>query len=666
MKRGMAKKLLGMAVMGLVFPLSVYAAEADLQLKIDKLSKEVNDLKGSVKKVEDKSLGKWLDIGGEYRFRVDSMYGKTVPYSNAIDTMFNLVRGNVDPITGNTVGGFVNSVAGQDIGGFTSPNAAQFMMMGKAGSLFTPDQFNTILKQYMPQAMYGGMQQLILTANPMQAYFAPGATVPADVLQMTALTSQQKKILGTLTAKVMPTVMGMSAAPFGAPGMTVGQLFESGAFSNEQAELLNNLLIQSFLGAGGGNLKTIPAYKPKNETLYTNRFGLDLTAKPLQDITVHARLGMYKAFGSQSDQTTTGNYFADRVGVFDGTLGHVPSDSKLNVDRAYATWSNILDEPIWFSVGRRPTTDGSPTNLRMNKERAGNGGVPSLMVNYAYDGMVIGYAPDIDALPGAYGKICYGRGIESGLTSDPSNTAANSVKDTDMLGVVLTPLDTDPLRIWLEWNHAFNIFDFPTMNNTIFGNTAPAVGLGSIDWLGAGALSTLKKVGPGNLQLSLDAAVSQTHPNANVSQNAGFQGLMSGEFFAQDFAPKDRTGWAVAAGFRYDLPSKTKIGFEFNHGSKYWITMAPAADDMWTSKIGTRGNVFEPYIIQELNLKPISSYFARAFFKLGYQYYDFEYTGSNNWVGAPKKISDIKSTDMMLLAPLKSAQNVYGTFEVQF
>jgi len=57
---------------------------------------------------------------------------------------------------------------------------------------------------------------------------------------------------------------------------------------------------------------------------------------------------------------------------------------------------------------------------------------------------------------------------------------------------------------------------------------------------------------------------------------------------------------------------------------------------------------------------------SKAFFKLGYQYYDFEYTGSNNWVGAPQKISSIQSGDMMLLTPLKSAHDVYATFEVKF
>ena len=141
---------------------------------------------------------------------------------------------------------------------------------------------------------------------------------------------------------------------------------------------------------------------------------------------------------------------------------------------------------------------------------------------------------------------------------------------------------------------------------------------------------------------------------------------MTGAFFAQDFNPKSQTGYAVFTGLRYDLPSKTKIGFEYNWGSKYWITFAPAADDMWTSKVGTRGQVFEPYVIQELDLKPISSVFAKTFFKIGYQYYDFQYTGSNNWVGAPVKISDIKPTDLMLMAPVKEAHNIYGTFEVHF
>ncbi len=623
-------------------PLSATAADDQLQMKIEQLSKEVELLKGQVKKVDDKSLGRWLTIGGDYRFRVDSLRGETVPYSNAIGTMQNLVGGF-------TVG--PNAVAGLTTGAnatIANPSAAAFIMQGKSGTLFTPAQFDTILGKYMPSAMYNGFITNIMPAL--------GGMTPAQVtgyLQANALTAQQSSILSTLTNKgIMNTVMSMMT-----PANQTA--FASMPPAYQQAAMV--MAMQGFLGAPSGNLASKPAEKPRNETLYTNKFGLDLNAKATQNVTAHAKLNMYKTFGSQSDSAVNSGYFADRVGVFDGTIGHVPSEGLLNVDRAFATWSNILDQPLWFSVGRRPSTNGAPSNLRMNTERPGNGGTPALLVDYAFDGMTVGYAPDIEALPGAYTKLCYGRGFDSGI-----QTSGNSIKDTDMLGLAIIPVDTDPLRIWLQWNRGFEIFDFPVMNNTLFGNTAPAVNLGSIDWYGAGAMTTIKRFGPGTLNFFADFGLSVTHPNNNVSANAGFQGLMSGEFFAQDFAPKDRTGWATYAGVRYDLPSKTRIGFEFNHGSKYWITFAPSADDIWTSKVGTRGNVYEPYIIQELDLKPISSHLSKVFFKIGYQYYDFDYTGSNNWVGAPVKISSIQQSDLLLMAPMKKAYDIYATFEVKF
>lgn len=614
MKRGMAKKLLVMAAMGLVFPLSVQATEADLQLKIDKLSKEVNDLKGSVKKVEDKSLGKWLTVGGDYRFRVDSLEGKTVAYADAMKFATQFQANLPSMFLGATtpeawqVGTPYASLTQLSFAQMTPAAKGQYLQMFQDGTMQMVSGFSQ-----MTGAQLGGY----FTANP-------------------AAAAQFNQIA---------TVLGLSA-------QQMGDIMTNPA-------MMQQIMFGQVMANGGA---FIPAYKPKNETLYTNKFGLDLHAKATQDVTVNVKLGMYKAFGSQSESTSLNGYFADRVGSFDGTLGHVPTTSLLNVDRAYATWSNIGDQPVWFSVGRRPSTNGAPSNLKLNNARPGSGGTPSLLVDYAFDGMTIGWAPDIDMLPGAYAKVCYGRGFDAGLEAVPGN----SVKDTDMLGVAVLPIDTDPLRVWLQWNRGFNIFDFPVMNNTIFGNTNVSANLGSIDWYGAGAMSTLKNVGPGNLNVFADFGMSISNPNTNVSDNAGFQGLMTGAFFAQDPNPESKTGWGAYVGARYDLPSKTKIGFEFNHGSKNWIPFSPAADDMWTAKVGTRGNVYEPYIIQELDLKPISSHFSTAFIKIGYQYYDFEYTGSNNWVGAPVKISDIKSTDLMLMAPVKEAHDLYATFEVKF
>lgn len=499
MKRITRNALSVSLLLGLAMPVTAMAADQDLQQKIDALSKELEALKQKTEQVEKKSLGRWLELGGDYRFRVDSLRGEVAPHN----------------------------------------------------------------------------------------------------------------LMGT--------------------------------------------------GANEG-------FVAKNDSLMTHRFGLNLKAKATKDVTVTARLLMYKTSGSQDDDATTSAFFADRVGVFDGTVGHIPTDSKLAVDQAYATWNNIAGEPVWFSVGRRPSTGGIPTHLKDNRPKPGSAGTPALLVDYAFDGLTVGWAPDIEALPGAYAKLCYGRGFENGFVGNTAS-ANNSLHDTDMLGLQVIPYDTDNFSIFAQYNRGFNIFDFPKMSNSAFGNTAPSVDLGDIDWYGLNFLGRVKNAGLGNLNWFVSGAVSDAHPNNNVSVAAANMGLMNGTFAGQADASgfKDRTGWAVYAGGRYDIEQTgTKLGFEYNHGSKNWITFAPAADDMWTSKVGTRGNAYEGYLIQELKLAPISSYLSKVFFRLGYQYYDFEYTGSNNWVGAPQKIADLKSSDLQLLRPVKNAQDVYATFEVHF
>lgn len=561
----MKRTLLAALVSGIFLPIGAQAAtEAELLQKLEALTKEVEALKAQVaaqqkatqqvadkvEVAESKSIGKWLDIGGDYQFRVDSMRGETKNYSDV----------------------------------FTA---------------------------------FGGLQNAMLSAG------------------------------------------------------TIGQLI---AFNQQMSAITTYNQAASFaptaLASLGGLMSTynidprIAAYKPKNDTLYTHRFGLDLHAKVAQDVSLTTRLAMYKTFGDQSldalSNAPNTPYFADRVGVFDGTLSHVPSDSYLNVDRAYVTWNNLFDEDIWFSVGRRPSTNGAPLNLRYNAEWPGRGGTPALLVDYAFDGMTLGYGFDSDALPGGYAKLCYGRGFESGFKWSPGN----SLEDTDMIGISIVPIDTGATRVWLQWNRGMNIFDAPKMQNTYFGTTMPKANLGDIDWFGAGIMGKLKNIGKGELYYFADLGLSRTHPNDNVSAQFGFQGLLTGAFFAPE-APKDKTGGAVFLGLRYDLPSKTKLGFEYNHGSKNWITFAPASADMWTSKVGTRGNVYEVYLIQEFDAKPIASTQAKSFFRLGFQYYDFKYTGSNNWVGAPVKISDVNG-QMMTMTPLSKAYDLYGTLEVKF
>lgn len=390
----------------------------------------------------------------------------------------------------------------------------------------------------------------------------------------------------------------------------------------------------------GGVPAPTPGFDVKNNSLFTNRFGLNIKAEALEDVRVKARLLMYKVYGHQTPSSGLGNFFADRwSSTNDGTVGHTPEDGVVRVDYAYATVSNVFDQPLWVSVGRRPSTGGIPGNLRLNQEKAGSAGIPSILVDYAFDGATVGWAPYIEALPGAYVKLCAGRGYDSGFR--PNASVAG--KNTDFIGLNVVPYDEDKLHIELQYQLGKNIFDMPS-------DAPPVANLGDIEWYG-GVVTTKM----GNLNLFAAAAISQADPNGNV-----------GFFGAPMLDGNDHTGNAMYVGGRFDMGS-TKIGAEFNRGSQWWIGMVPAGDDIWTSKLGARGNVYEVYVIQELKRAKVSKN-GKAYVRLGYQYYDFEYTNSNNWVGPSIKITEVNNpaTGGQMLAPIETAKDLYLTFEVEF
>jgi len=427
-------------------------------------------------------------------------------------------------------------------------------------------------------------------------------------------------------------------------------------------------------------------YKVKNTSLFLNRFRLNLKAQVTENIAVKARLAMYKIWGHQTSGPITGKgYFADRItpdgAPFDGQVGDIPLNNTLYVDYAYATWSNIFDLPVWFSIGRRPSTHGVPGNYRQNEKKPGTSGVPSFLIDYAFDGLTVGVAPDIEFLPGFYAKLCYGKGFDSGYSTDIP--VDNNPKDVNFLGLNIVPIDTDNFLVELQWNRAFDIFD-------TFPDSGVKANLGNIDQFGALLTYKFANLGMGDLNLFGAAALSKTHPsnetlNMDILQpvdtnndmipdtivmipNAPLAGLLYDidPATGQPVNKQSRTGHHFYVGARYDInKTKTKIGFEYNYGSKYWITFGPASDDIWTNKLGTHGSVYEAYIIQELPEIPVAM-LGKAYLRLGYQYYNFNYTGSNSWVGEPKKIKDLTAASTEFLAPMKKAQDIYFTFDVRF
>jgi len=409
----------------------------------------------------------------------------------------------------------------------------------------------------------------------------------------------------------------------------------------------------------GGMVGSPPAssfqsgYDVENSDLMTNRFGLNINARATRDITVKARLLMYKTWGHQTSDPTMNPYFADRMMVFDGNTSHVPQDSVVRVDQAFASWSGIGGQPVWVSVGRRPSTGGIPTNLRRNQEKAGAGGTPGILVDYAFDGLVLGVAPEISAMPGAYFKLCYGKGFEAGIQPTTS-----TLEDVKMLGLDMALYSTDDLHLEFQYNKAMDIFAMPEQ---VSGN----MNMGDIQQYG---IVVTGKVG--SLNMFGSAAASKTSPNDNLymidSDGDGIPDMpVAGLLYNYGTPKEDKTGNAFYIGARYDIDSiKTKVGAEYNKGSEDWITFTPAADDMWTSKLATRGSVVEVYAIKELDQEAVSKK-GKAFFRLGYQKYEFDYTGSGNWIGAGTDINKVNASPQMM-PPVEEAEDIYLTFNVEF
>jgi hypothetical protein len=407
----------------------------------------------------------------------------------------------------------------------------------------------------------------------------------------------------------------------------------------------------------------IPSYKVQNAALFTNRWGLNMKANPLEDVSFKVRLLAYKLWGNQTNSAIKGLYMGMpglESPVFDGVMGHYPGGSEIYVDQAYAGWSNILEQPVWFSIGRKPSTGGAPTNIRQNLEKTGTAGVPGFLIDASFDGYTIGYAPDIESLPGFFVKWCQGKGMDNGYTN-----ATEIPRDTDFGGLMITYYDTPELHVESLIMEAANMMSAPPDGMVVLDHYWPSnANVGNIQWWGLGAMGKVMD----NLNLFATIAQNFFDPSEQVRADFGMGMLWQQTY---PLVRERHSGTGIYVGGRYDIESTgTKIGLEYNHGTKYWMPYGATSNDIWGNKLNTRGSAYEVYLIQELNEKPVAKR-GKAFFRIGWQYYDFEYTGSLNWLEVPVKIADLKTTDTLgageqWFIPLRRATDLYVTFDVLF
>lgn len=400
----------------------------------------------------------------------------------------------------------------------------------------------------------------------------------------------------------------------------------------------------------------------QNDHIWTNRFRLNMRVHASENVEFKGRLAMYKTWGNQSA-------FRDDSGamwpVFDGNVTRTPAeDSALYVDRAYVNWNNIGGLPMWLSIGRRPTTDGQPAQERMGVD---GDATPMAFMDWPFDGLTLGYAWNwgAEALGESRLRFCYGRGFEAGLQDENVTTR---IDDMDFAGFSWDVLKKDEMFAYLQVFKAFNLINYPNFQdpiiNSMFGEMSglgPRKNLGNV--LHSSALFHNKT---GNVHYFLAGGWSQSQPDADGMFNdyaamaAGLTGPNT----------SDENGYSVYAGLRYDIDNiGLKLGAEFNYGSENWLAMSPGHDEIYQSKLATRGQVYEVYGLYDLPTGEMLSKYAKTFIRFGYQHYEYDYFGSGDWNMAAYDLSDPMDQmkmAMMGIDSVEQADQIYLTFEAFF
>jgi hypothetical protein len=414
--------------------------------------------------------------------------------------------------------------------------------------------------------------------------------------------------------------------------------------------------------------------KSENNALLTNRLWLGMAYKADDNSSFHGKLSYNKAFGDTANhsQSNTNPGYAN----FDWVTNENATDNTIKLKEAYWLYTQEKlfgsDIPWAASVGRRPSTDGLPINIR-NDQQANS--PLSHVVDVEFDGFSIKFDTDtLTGLTGSWLKICGGRGLTNAVPRFDMFSPAYSQDDdknvdVDMLGFIAVPYDDGQYSVHMNYAKAWNLIGFDGQSlqsfNTAYGvyqsspSSTTAYNLqmatpsfkdvGDIDF--ATILFKTEGIGNGisdyldNTIAFASFAASKTNPNS-----LGMLGSTDSE-----------TGTSVWLGINAPCPitpDVAKIGFEWNKGSKYWRSMTYGEDTYAGSKIATRGQAWEVYRNQQLT-KSLT-------WGVSYVFMDYDYTGSNSFFGADGTPMTMSQAQAAGQNPVAEAQDVRTYIRYKF
>lgn len=431
--------------------------------------------------------------------------------------------------------------------------------------------------------------------------------------------------------------------------------------------------------------------KSENDALLTNRLWLGAKYKADDNSSFFGKLSYNKAFGDTADhsQSNTNPGYAN----FDWVTNENATDNTIKLKEAYWLYTKErlfgADIPWSASVGRRPSTDGLPINIR--NDQAANSPL-SHTVDVEFDGFSIKFdTENVTGFTGSWLKICGGRGLTNAtprfdMFKPAYSTDDEKNVDVDMLGFIAVPYDNGQYSVHMNYAKAWNLIGFEQNEMNAFGavskgytpssmntymqtnNQADLVSIAPQDMLGyqytyapefkdvgdiefATILFKTEGIGNGisdyldNSVAFASFAASKTNPNS-----LGMLGSTDSE-----------TGTSVWLGVNAPcpiLPDSAKVGLEWNKGSKYWRSMTYGEDTYAGSKIATRGQAWEVYRTQKLT--------DALSFGLSYVYMKYDYTGSNSFFGADGTPMTMAEAQNAGQNPVEEAQDIRAYMRYKF
>jgi hypothetical protein len=436
-----------------------------------------------------------------------------------------------------------------------------------------------------------------------------------------------------------------------------------------------NEIHQMMAGLAASPYNTPDKNDVDNDLVFTNRFRINLKAKINPQLSVAGRLAAYKVWG---DSSGVQNYQGKMSQVsLDGTTSSLPTDDSIHLERAYFNYKDDVGSvPVNFSLGRRPSTEGPP--MEYSNYSLEGGSPMAHIINWQFDGASLNFGlEETTDIPGAAFKLCYGVGFESDFGNSYSMKSGSQLKDVHLFGFIANLFDNDTSSAVLNYAHAFDITDgftgqtvmpftstlnpdgtysFEQNTGGYISRTEPSTNLGDWDALTMLLRTNLTERFDKDIDLFFSMGWSHTSPDQTSAQP--FYNLMGSGLLNSGGELENRDGYSLYGGAIFPMPLSARWGFEYNWGSEYWFNFTGAEDSLVDSKLAVRGQVFETYYIQPI-------FKDNFFLKLGARYYDYDYTGSGNPLGAPVKISGATSLDA-LFPVVDTAWNAYLSATVRF